>query len=108
MPRGVWARPDGFQQLARNYAWRGGVTYKDGYKCVKHPEHPRCDTKGYVAEHRLVMERVLGRFLEPWEEVHHINAVKDDNRPDNLEVMLKDRHNSEVRCPHCLQVFKVK
>lgn len=42
-----------------------------------------------VAEHKIVMERVLGRELEPGENVHHRNGVKDDNRPANLELWVK-------------------
>lgn len=46
-------------------------------------------------EHRAVMERHLGRTLEPWEVVHHINHDKTDNRPENLQVMTQSEHMLE-------------
>jgi len=58
---------------------------RDGYVRVKVDSHPRA-SKGWIREHLLVMEEKMGRFLAPGEEVHHINGVKHDNRPENLEL----------------------
>lgn len=49
-------------------------------------DHPRAGSNGYVFEHVLVMEELLGRNLVPGETVHHRNGLRDDNRPQNLEL----------------------
>lgn len=57
---------------------------------IRIPEHPRAKSNnGYVFEHILVMEEELGRYLEPEENVHHLNGIKDDNRLENLELWTK-------------------
>lgn len=57
-----------------------------GYVLLKDPEHPNSNKNGNVLEHVKVMSEILGRPLHPEETVHHINGVKDDNRPENLEL----------------------
>jgi len=56
----------------------------DGHIFIKDLNHPFRNCLNYVYEHRLIVEKMIGRYLHRWEVVHHINKIKDDNNPENL------------------------
>ena len=73
----------------RNINWNGGkgIT-SQGYIAILMPNHPSAISRDYILEHRLVMEKHIGRFLKSTEQVHHINHNKKDNRIENLMLCL--------------------
>lgn len=81
-----------------------------GYILIYKPEHPaRKKNNGlYVLEHRLVMEKVLGRYLTKDEIVHHKNQMRDDNRPENLTLVIRGKNWHPCLCPKCGFDFLVK
>lgn len=68
----------------KSYHWKGGRKQQEGYTLLYYPDHPFANSKGYIPEHRLVMEGHLGRPLLSTEAVHHINGIRNDNRVENL------------------------
>lgn len=87
---------------------RTGFVTGDGYIRVKCDGHPAASRSGHVLEHRLVVEKAIGRYLTAKEIVHHRNHVRDDNRLDNLEITDAHRHTAlhfpapVIRhCEHC-------
>lgn len=69
-----------------------------GFKPTGKPKH----TYKYVVRdgrrirlHRYIMEQYLGRKLERWEHVHHINDDSSDNRIENLIVLSNSEHQKE-------------
>lgn len=85
-----------------HFNWKGG-TYvsKEGYVIEYAPDHPNAGSKGYVKQHRIIMEKHLGRYLDHNEIVHHINGIKTDNRIENLMIMKLGEHikGHKVRSP---------
>lgn len=75
------------QSGSNNHHWKGGIKiHEGGYILIKKHNHPFCDSCSYIKRSRLVMEEKIGRFLKPEEVVHHINEIKDDDSPDNLQL----------------------
>lgn len=63
-----------------------GTINEQGYYLVRMPDHPNANVNGYIHEHRLVMSQHLGRPLTSFENVHHKNGKRLDNRLENLEL----------------------
>lgn len=78
-----------------HWNWKGGIK-KDvsGYILLYIPGHPMADIKGYVKRSRFIMSETLGRPLVSNELVHHINGIKDDDRPENLKLTHKGKHTT--------------
>ncbi len=77
-------------------SWKGGrYIDKIGYILIYSPNHKFKTKKGYVLEHRLVVEKFIGRLLNPKEAVHHIDENKQNNKIENL--MLFENNGKHIK-----------
>lgn len=87
-PSRVWDK-DGH---GRN--WQGGRSKNttNGYTTIWMPEHHRASKQGYVYEHILVWEQTYNKHVPDGYHVHHLNGVRTDNRPENLQALPQGEH----------------
>lgn len=88
--------------------WKGGRHNHKGYIRISQPEHPFADKSGRIFEHRIILEKKIGRYLTPNEIPHHINGIKNDNRPENLILTVKNKNWHPCLCPKCGFEFLIK
>ena len=91
-----------------HWNWKGFATHSKGYVLTRKPNHPSANNRGYVYKHRLIMEKLLNRYLKPTEYVHHKNGIRNDNRPQNLLLVIRTPHYGKIQCPHCNKHFSIR
>ena len=72
--------------LNKHKNWKGGHIDQAGYIKIK-----QIDGR-YLFQHRIVMEKYLGRPLTDDEKVHHIDGNKQNNDTSNLIVVTQSEH----------------
>lgn len=86
------------KEIGENHpSWKGGrIKNADGYILVKARWHPRANANGYVREHLLVWEKTHKCSLSEGYVIHHLNGIKEDNRPKNLVAIPRRKHKTET------------
>jgi hypothetical protein len=77
-----------------------------GYIMVKAENHPYANSIGYIFEHRLLMEKHIGRYLKKREEIHHLNEIRDDNRLENLKLCKTHKEHMQFHIKHPQSISK--
>jgi hypothetical protein len=91
-----------------NPAWKGGsyIEPEKGYRMIRMPSHHRARANGYVLEHIIIAEQILGRRLKPNEEIHHRDRDRANNDPNNLQVY--DSHLEHWTIEHLADIQRAR
>jgi len=104
--------------------WKGGKGISKQYVTVYTPGHPKASESNHVTEHRIVVEKAMGKYLPDNAVVHHVNGNKQDNRPRNLVVCQDNAYHKLIharerrlkstgsfdlkKCACCQQIFTLE
>lgn len=102
-----WAKKFGIKSRTNfksdNYSWKGGIVETArGYIYQMVDNHPRAigkvtkEGKKYVPQHRLVMEKYLGRYLKNSERIHHKDGNRRNNKISNLVLCDSNRDHAKL------------
>jgi hypothetical protein len=73
--------------------WKGGRFKQGRYVMIYAPDHYRARPgTPYAPEHLVVWERTHGKRLPDGWQIHHLNGITDDNRPENLIALPSRQH----------------
>ena len=73
--------------------WKGGRSVRNAVVKCYAPNHPHANTRRQVPEHRLVVEKAMGKILRPSAKVHHNNGIRTDNSNGNLVACDSQAHH---------------
>ena len=86
-------------------SWKGGkFCDKDGYVFIHTGIYHKNKKKRYVLEHRLIMEKHIGRKLKKNEVIHHIDGNPSNNNVSNLKLFSSHSEHMKLHRPKGLSI----
>lgn len=85
----------GMRKGVLNHNWKGGRVKRQGYIYLL--DEKKKKKKGfsrYIAEHTKIAQEKYNRKVKSDELVHHLNGIRDDNRPENLVIIKRKGHET--------------